>query len=591
MWTLPGQTCCWLLLLTVAGLEAGCRTWQAPQATLPNSSLPNSPNGITVPPPSVVPPAVIRQQRIASASTGPAASKPVRRVSSPSQQQQQQQGIETRSASFSGWIARRGKRSVVPVSAIAAGGSDDNPLSLPPPVPGTGDVKPGTAPSVFVPPENARPIDLSTALSLVAGRNPQVAFVQQRVAEALVRQEAAEALWLPSLRAGFSYNKHEGSIQEVGGRVFNVSRSSLYSGLGARAVGTGSPAVSGLSARFHLADAIFQPLIARRTAAARQHRVTAVTHDQLLQAALAHLDLIQAVERKRIALQTLGYLQQLADLTASFAKRGEGTQADADRALTERNLQKNVVTRAEEQIRIASARLTELLSLDEGGLLYPLERRIVPVELVPPANTVEALVTRALSQRPEMSENLLQVSAAVHRLKRERYSPLVPNVGLGVSYGGFGGGAGDDVRHYRDRFDLDAVLYWEIRNLGVGERTARKAARSRVHQMQFRRQQLANRIRREVTEAHAGVISARRQLQQANETVQSAENSLKRNFQRIRQGAGLPLEVLQSVRALDAARRERLEAQTAYNRAQFRLYRAIGWPVSSAAARKASHAS
>ena len=94
-----------------------------------------------------------------------------------------------------------------------------------------------------------------------------------------------------------------------------------------------------------------------------------------------------------------------------------------------------------------------------------------------------------------------------------------------------------------------------------------------------RRLQLTNQIRREVTEAHARLASARQQLQQAQATVQSAENSLKRNFQRIRQGEGLPLEVLQSIRALDAALQERLNVRAAYNRAQFRLYRAIGWPA------------
>ena len=42
---------------------------------------------------------------------------------------------------------------------------------------------------------------------------------------------------------------------------------------------------------------------------------------------------------------------------------------------------------------------------------------------------------------------------------------------------------------------------------------------------------------------------------------------------------GLPIETLQSIQALDQARREYLRALVDYNAAQFRLQRALGWPI------------
>lgn len=442
-----------------------------------------------------------------------------------------------------------------------------------------GDDQPATTQPAETPAHNVRQIDLPTSLALVAGQNPQVAFVQQRVCEAWARLDAAEALWLPSLRAGVSYNKHEGNLQEVGGQVFNVSRGSAFGGFGARAVGTGSPAVPGLYSQFHLADAIFQPIVARRTVSARQYRVSATTNDELLRAALAYTELVEARERKQIAEETLAELKKLADLTASFAKRGQGTQADADRAKTELQLQSNVVTRAEESQRVASAKLAEVLNLDDGLRLMPVEGNVVPVDLVSKEAHVANLVARAYDDRPELCENQFEIAAAWNRYKRERYSPFVPNVGLGVSYGGFAGGVGDTIANDRDRFDFDALLYWEVRNLGLGERAARNTAASRIHQTQYRRAQLAAVIRREVTTAHAGVESAAKQIAQAEASVKSANDSMTRNFNRIRNGQGLPLEVLQSIQALDAAKRERLGARANYNRAQFRLHRAIGWPT------------
>ena len=48
---------------------------------------------------------------------------------------------------------------------------------------------------------------------------------------------------------------------------------------------------------------------------------------------------------------------------------------------------------------------------------------------------------------------------------------------------------------------------------------------------------------------------------------------------RIRGGQGLPLEVLQSIQALDQSRREYLRAVGDFDEWQFRLYHALGCPI------------
>ena len=61
--------------------------------------------------------------------------------------------------------------------------------------------------------------------------------------------------------------------------------------------------------------------------------------------------------------------------------------------------------------------------------------------------------------------------------------------------------------------------------------------------------------------------------------VKRAVDSFDRNLLRVRDLQGLPIETLQSIQALDQARREYLRALVDYNAAQFRLQRALGWPV------------
>jgi len=426
---------------------------------------------------------------------------------------------------------------------------------------------------------NRCPLDLGAALARVAGYNPQVAFAAARYREACARLEAARVLWLPSIRAGVSYNKHEGTLQEANGDVLDASRSALATGMGVGASGTGSPAVPGLLATFRLTDAIYQPLIAGNAAAAQREAARTTTQELLLETALAYLDLLAALQRQSIAEATLQNAQQLADLTAAFAASGQGQQSDADRARAELMLRKNDVTRAEEDVRVVSARLTELLHWDPTIVVQPEEPALAPIELVDQQVPLTELLARGLSCRPELAESRYLVAEAAQRYRRERTAPLLPSTLLGISYDGFGGGPGDDVANFRDRFDLDALAYWEVRNFGLGERAARNEARARCDQARFRQVQLMDQVAREVSQAHAQVQSRRGQIAEAERAVQAASESYRRNLERIRNGQGLPIEALQAIQALDAAWREYLRAVLSYDEAQFRLERALGWPM------------
>jgi outer membrane protein TolC len=331
---------------------------------------------------------------------------------------------------------------------------------------------------------------------------------------------------------------------------------------------------------FHLADAVLGPEIARRTAWASRHALDATINDQLLNVALAYLDLLEAQQRLAIAHGTQANIDQLAQVTSKFAESGQGLRADANRAETEQALRRNEILRAEEAVAVASARLAELLRLDASVPLQPCEPTVVPLQLADAAVDSRALVSTGLSHRPELREQRALVDAACQRLQREKYAPLVPSVLLGASYSGFGGGIGADVNNFSDRTDFDALAYWQIRGLGFGERAARAEASARVDQARFRQLQTMDRVAREVVEAKAQVDGRSRQIAVAADAVRAAENSYRLNSQRIEELQGLPIETLQAIQALDAAQREYLRAVTEYNEAQFRLHRALGWPIS-----------
>lgn len=422
-------------------------------------------------------------------------------------------------------------------------------------------------------------VTMANILASVAGRNPQVGFATQRYAEAYARLIAARVLWLPSINAGLGWNNHAGPLQDTAGLVRPISRSSLTAGLGVQTIGAGSPVVPGLFANFHSADAIFQPKIANRAAAARNAAVTTTINNLLLDTALAYLDLLRACQLHAITLNTRFNAEELAKATADFARTGEGTEADADRAATELSIRQNDVVRAEEEIQVASARVVELLNENPNVALRPLEPAIAPVELVPLDTPIQTLLPTGLTNRPELSEATHLVGEAVHRFRLEKSSPWLPNVLMGTSYAAFGGGQGSQIANSGGRYDLDAIAYWQLRGLGIGEYAARREASARYDQTRFDQMRVMNEVAREIVQAHAQVQARHRQIAISQQAVERATASFERNLRRVRGLQGLPIETLQSIQALDQARREYLRALVDYNSAQFKLQRALGWPV------------
>jgi outer membrane protein TolC len=198
-----------------------------------------------------------------------------------------------------------------------------------------------------------------------------------------------------------------------------------------------------------------------------------------------------------------------------------------------------------------------------------MDRSVIPRELV----------SLALTNRPELAESRHLVGEAVERLNREKNAPLVPSVALSASYGLNGGGLGGTLSDFGDRLDADAIAFWEVRQFGVGERAIRKESRSRITQARMQEIAQMDRIAREVTEAYAQVHARSQQIEVVEEGIEAAEKSFTKNWDRIQNGQGLPIEVLQSIQALAATQREYVRVVADYNIAQFTLQRALGWPI------------
>ena len=431
-------------------------------------------------------------------------------------------------------------------------------------------------------PADAYAINLPTVLASVDSSHPVVGVARWRVQESYARLQEANQLWLPTIQAGFSLHRHDGNYQASNGEIVDVNRNSFQYGLGMGATGAGTTNTRpGLVSQFHLADAIFSPRVVTREAWSLRHAATARQNEQMLRAAIAYYDLLAAVQRRAIMAKSKARYETLRRLTQDFAEAGEGLQSDADRLMTETHLIDGRLIAEEESIDVAAADLARAASLPLGSRPWPMDVSMVVLDMSSTDPDPAAMLQTALRNRPELKEAQNLVAAACERLRRERYAPMVPSVLLGLSTGGFGGGLGGDLEDVGSRYDFDALLSWELRQLGLGEKTARRLQSTRVQQARFDKLRVMDQVAAEVTASTRLVHHRRRRIETTRRSIASAEDSHRRNLERIRDGQGLPLEVLQSVEALERSLLAYNDAVRDHNQSQLRLQWALGWPIPS----------
>lgn len=421
------------------------------------------------------------------------------------------------------------------------------------------------------------PIDLVTALRLVNASNPMVAAAQARYREALARVDQAQVLLLPDLSFGASYYRHDGQTQNQRGEVFTVSRSNLFLGAGPQL-------------RVELSNALFAPLVARQLSQAEAARVQAISNDIQLDVALTYLELVQAHALMAINRDILAKSEQILKSAEGGAETGlSKTAADVNRAATEVNLrrQEGIVLKA--RVAAVSARLARLLLLEPTVDLYPADSVVAPVTLVSSKWSLEDLVQLGYQSRPELAANRFALDAAETRVRQAKVAPLVPRVQFDYLGGGFGGGMNDKVANFDWRGDMNLQAYWDLKNLGFGNRAQIRERRAVADQTVYRLLEVQAQVAAEITEAAKTASARYESLAPSQEAVKQAGEMYRKlqesSFQMIGSGGKGQFDALEpitAVQALNQARVQYLTQVIEFNRAQFRLHAALGRPAECA---------
>jgi outer membrane protein TolC len=447
---------------------------------------------------------------------------------------------------------------------------------------------PGAPPAPApTPTDKPLPINLPTALQLAGVRPLDISLASERIRLAAAQLDRAQVLWLPTIYLGTDYYRHDGQIQSVEGNVFGTSKSAFM-------VGGGPVAV------FAVTDAIFAPLVERQVVRSRTAGLQTARNDSMLTVAEAYFNVQQARGELAGAVEATHRSEEVVRRTEKLAAGGDGILADVDivRARTEFARRDQAVDTARERWRVASADLARVLRLNATALVEPLEVPHLRVTLVGLDKPVDDLIPVALASRPELAAQQALVQATLVRLRQERLRPLIPSVLLrggstnpaGTMAGGyFGGGRNDSLDNFSARSDFDVQVLWELQNLGFGNRALVDQRRSENRLSELDLFRLQDQVAAEVAQAYAQLQSAASRLNKAERALKDAVDSANKNFEGLGQTktAGgkviilviRPQEVVAAIQALALAYNDYYGAVADHNRAQFRLYRAMGQPA------------
>jgi outer membrane protein TolC len=406
-------------------------------------------------------------------------------------------------------------------------------------------------------------IDLPTALRLAGAQNLDIQLAREKFAEARATEQSAIERFFPWLAPGVTYRRHDNLIQNTEGLIEEVHKQSYAPG------GT-------VIAQTDIGDAIFKSLEAHQLTRAAQHGLDAQHQEIILAAARGYFDLGTAHEAVGVARETLRISTDYAAQIDRAVDAGIAFKGDALRVKVQQQRDEIALRRAEENARLASAKLVQILHLEPTIELTPRDVSVVPLSLASMREPLGALVSQALAARPETRQSAALVSAAQHAKNGAIYGPLIPSVGGQAFFGGLGGGMNGETGRFGESEDYVALLNWRVGPGGLFDFGNIHAQQARLRGAALAADKVTDQIANEVISSHARVQSLAGQIATAKQSLSDAAEALGLAQERKEFGVGVVLETILAEQELSRVRNDYLNIVADYNKAQYALLGALG---------------
>jgi outer membrane protein TolC len=427
------------------------------------------------------------------------------------------------------------------------------------------------------------PINLATALKLSDARPLIVAAAQAGVWIAEAELTRAKVLWLPTLNIGFDYIRHDGGGPDFNKGIMTApSVNFFYAGVGA----TGT---------IPIVDAIYEPLVARQVLNSRHWDIQSAKNDALLRTTDAYFTVHQSRGLYAGSLYTVDRGRDLVGRITELSRELVPT-VEIDRA---KNLLADLEQRAvsaRQEWRVQSAHLTQVLRLDPRAVIEPIEHDHAQITLIDPGRKLDDLMVVALTNRPELESRQALVQASIQSIRREKARPFTPNLLINgfqtpnelIQAGIFGLGANASLNQFVGRDDFSIQPMWQLEAFGVGNLARIKGQRGQQSMAIIDFYNTQDMVAGEVTRAHARVQSAAVRVLQADRSLRTGIITFNGNLAGLQQTSRFgdvlvlvnrPQEAVFALQLMYTAFEEYFRTVAEYNRAQFELFHALGYPA------------
>ncbi len=441
--------------------------------------------------------------------------------------------------------------------------------------------------------DQAFPINLATALALSDARPLIVSAAQASAWVAEAQLQRAKVLWVPSFNAGADYIRHDGYGPDfnlginTAARPLNQNVNFLYTGIG-------------ITQNVAMTDAIFQPLAARQVLNSRRWDIQSAKNDALLITANSYFSVhqfrgqyagaIDVVDRGNQLVERLTYLSE--DLIPRIeVDRAKRLLADVEQhaALARQNW------------RVASANLTQVLRLDPRVMVVPQEDDHLQLTLINPDRTLDDLIPIGLTSRPELESHQEMVRSVATKIRQEKGRILMPSLMLNgfqtpyelLQFGAQGFGQGSKLDLWSLRNDLSPQAIWQLEGMGFGNMARIKEQRGEQSREIIELFKEQDAVAADVTRAKARLQSAAVRVVQAERSMREALITYEGNFEGLAQTKRFgnvlvqvyrPQEAVVALEHLLTSYDQYFSTVADYNRSQFELFHALGYPAQEVAA-------
>jgi len=406
-------------------------------------------------------------------------------------------------------------------------------------------------------------IDLPTALRLAGARNIDIQLAREKLAQTHAEEESAIERFFPWIAPGVTYRRHDNLIQNTEGVIEEVHKQSYAPG------GT-------VFAQTDVGDAIFKSLEAHQLTKAARHGLDAHAQETILTAARGYFDLAAAHEAVGIAQEALRASTDYAVQIDRAVSAGIAFKGDALRVKVQQQRDEIALRRAQENVRLASAKLVQILHLDPTVELMPRDASVVPLSIVSAKEPLGDLVSQALATRPETQQGAAFLSAAQHAKNGAIYGPLIPAVGGQAFFGGLGGGKDSETGRFGESEDYVALLNWRIGPGGLFDFGNIHAQQARVRGAALTTDKVIDQVANEVITNRTRVQSLADQIATAKQSLSDAAEALRLAQERKEFGVGVVLETILAQQELSRVRNDYVNIVADYNKTQYGLLRALG---------------